>query len=190
MKNILIVFILIISISCKSQQVYPLKTDYTEIPTNSYLKDVNNELNSFIGTYKTTFQNNEITLFITKLTYRFFDDGQYHFYKDTLSIKYIIKNSSGTILQDTENISLPAQQIRHTILSQWVEDNGNKLLLYYGGTNCGIGWGEIVLKKVSSTQLSWEYRPNDIILDSAKCPNGTDSTIYLPETKDLIFTKQ
>jgi len=51
-------------------------------------------------------------------------------------------------------------------------------------------WGSIELKKISSTQISWEYRPNDIILDDSKCPLGTDIKIYLPETKDLIFTKQ
>ena len=93
------------------------------------------------------------------------------------------------MLQDTQNMNFQPNQILHTIYSHWVEPN-NILALYYGGTNCGVGWGSIELKKINSTQLSWEYRPNDTILDSARCPQGTYITIYLPETKDLIFTKQ
>ncbi|WES96049.1 hypothetical protein P2W68_14455 [Chryseobacterium arthrosphaerae] len=81
-------------------------------------------------------------------------------------------------------------QLKHTIYSQWSEDNGNSILFYYGGTNCSVGWGSIKLKKNGTTQISWEYRPNDIILDDNRCPPGTDINIYLPETKDLIFTKQ
>ncbi len=156
----------------------------------SYLKDNNNELDSYIGIYKATFQGKTTTLFITKEIHKLFDQGKYKFYKDALSVKYIVENSSGTTLQSNQNMTIPVQQIRHTIYSQWTEENGNKLLLYYGGTNCGVGWGSIELKKISSTQISWEYRPNDTIIDSSKCPDGTDINIYLPETKDLIFTKQ
>ncbi|ANF52762.1 hypothetical protein A0O34_20580 [Chryseobacterium glaciei] len=176
--------------SCKAQQAYPLKTDYTETPNYSYLKDLNNELVSYIGTYKANFQGKVITLFITKEVHKLFDQGKYKFYRDALSIKYIVENSSGITLQNTQSITIPVQQIRHTIYSQWAEDNGNEILFYYGGTNCGVGWGSIRLKKLNPTQLSWEYIPNSTIIDSNKCPSGTDINIYLPETKDLIFTKQ
>ncbi|SIT17648.1 hypothetical protein SAMN05421786_107199 [Chryseobacterium ureilyticum] len=190
MKKILLLIIIIITTFCKAQQEYPLRTDYTETPNYSYLKDTNNELSSFVGTYEATYQDKKITLFINKLIHKFFDNSQYKHYKDVLSIRYIIKSSSGHIVQDTQGMNLPEQQLRHTIYSMWVEDNGNKLLLYYGGTNCGVGWGSIILKKLNDTQMSWEYRPNDIILDDSRCPVGTDIKIYLPETKDLVFTKQ
>ncbi|KFF07881.1 hypothetical protein IX38_09295 [Chryseobacterium luteum] len=167
-----------------------MKTDYTEIPNNSYLKDVNNELEIFVGNYVADFQDKKITLFITKQNYQFFDRGKYKYYKDVLSVKFIIKNTSGITLQDTQSITFQPNQLKNTIYSRWVESGDNKLLLYYGGTNCGVGWGDIYLKKINSTQISWEYRPNDIILDDSKCPPGTDINIYLPETKDLIFTKQ
>jgi len=186
----IIIFILFSAFSCKAQQIYPLKTDYTEVAQNSYLKDLNNELDSFVGTWQGSFNGNLITLSVTKEEHRFFNENQYKYYKDILSIKYIIKNSSGTVLQNTQNMTFSAEQLKHTIYSQWAENNGNSLLFYYGGTNCRVGWGSIELKKISSTQISWEYRPNDIILDDSKCPPGTDINIYLPETKDLIFTKQ
>lgn len=190
MKKLSLIIAIIISAFCQAQQEYPLRTDYTEIPNYSYLKDTSNELNSFIGTYEASYQNNKITLFINKLIHKLFDGSQYKYYKDVLSVKYIIKNSSDQVVQNTQSMNLPEQQLIHSIYSMWVEDNGNKLLLYYGGTNCGVGWGSIILKRLNSTQISWEYRPNDIILDDKRCPPGTDINIYLPETKDLIFTKQ
>ncbi|MCT2409052.1 hypothetical protein NZD88_16005 [Chryseobacterium antibioticum] len=189
MKNLGLCLGILAVFSCKAQQEYPLKTDYTEIPNNSYLKNFNNELNVFVGNYTANFQDKKITLFITKQNYQFFDRGKYKYYKDVLSIKFIIKNSSGTILQDTQNITFQPNQLKNTIYSRWMESN-NKLLLYYGGTNCSVGWGDIYLQKISSTQISWEYLPNDIVLDENRCPTGTDINIYLPEAKDLIFTKQ
>lgn len=103
--------------------------------------------------------------------------------KDILSIKFIVKNSSGVTLQDTQSMAFSAEQLRHTIYSQWAEDKGNKLLFYYGGTNYGVGWGSIKLKKLNATQISWEYLTNDIILDDSKCPPGTDINITFQKQK-------
>jgi len=190
MKNILFLIVLIISVSCKAQQVYPLNTDFDEIPQNSYLKDINNELNTYVGTYKANFQNKEIILYINKIEKKYFDMSSIKIYKDVLSIKFVVKNSSGNILQDTQNMNFQTNQVQHTIYSLGTRTLDNIVGLSYGGTNCSVGNGLIYLKKINATQISWEYLPNDIILDDSRCPPGTDITIYLPETKDLIFTKQ
>ncbi|MFL9835409.1 hypothetical protein [Chryseobacterium terrae] len=50
--------------------------------------------------------------------------------------------------------------------------------------------GQINLKKLNSTQISWDYYPNNRIIDDAICPSGIDTTVYLPHTKNLVFTKQ
>ena len=190
MKNIIFALItLIININCSAQQVYPLKTDYTEISINSYLKDLNNELLPFVGIWKSSYNGNIIELYATKEDHKFFERGMSKYYKDVITIKYIVKNSSGIILQNTQSMVTQQNQIIHTIYSLWSDDNGSKLELYYGGTNCGIGWGRIILKKISPTQISWEYSPNSTILRD-DCPANTDKTVYLPVTKDLIFTKQ
>lgn len=188
MKNIKYLAFIIISISCKSQQVYPLNTDFEEVPQGSYLKDINNELSPYIGEYHANFQGHIIKLFISKETMKFF--SFLNIYEDVLSIKYIITNSTGNTLQDTKNAIFQPNQILHTIYSRGTYPNKNTVWFNYGGTNCGVGWGAIELKKINSSQISWEYRPNDTIIDDSKCPPGTDTTIYLPETKDLIFTKQ
>ena len=188
MKNILLIPFIFVTLACKSQQVYPLNTDFDEVPQNSYLKDLNNELDAYTGTYKANFQDREITLYISKETMRFFK--ALNVYKDALSIRYIVKNSMGNFLQDTQSMTFQPNQFKYTIYSQGTYPNQNIAWFNYGGTNCGVGWGSIRLKKLNSTQISWEYIPNSTIIDSNKCPSGTDTTIYLPETKDLIFTKQ
>ncbi|MFY7814721.1 MAG: DUF6705 family protein [Chryseobacterium taeanense] len=182
-----VIFLLITNfISCKAQQVYPLNADYEEIPQNSYLKDLNNELTPYVGVYKANFNGKETTLYITKQEQKLEKTGQKNYYMDALVIKYIIKSSTGVILQDTKNNNYPNIEL----YSIGTTPAQNTVNFIYTGTNCHVGWGDIYLKKINATQISWEYRPDDISSTSQSCPNNLDTTIYLPETKDLIFTKQ
>ncbi|SIR73071.1 DUF6705 family protein [Chryseobacterium sp. RU33C] len=173
------------TISCNAQQL-PLNTLLENIPPNAYVKDLNNELAPYIGTYKASYGGNEITLYITKVENKLEESTHKNFYMDALVVKYIVKNSSGTILQDTKNNNIPNIELYSTRTRPTL----NTVILYYSGTNCHVGWGDIYLKKINNTQISWEYRPDDMVFTTGDCPQGTDKTIYLPETKDLIFTKQ
>nr|WP_314495154.1 DUF6705 family protein [uncultured Chryseobacterium sp.] len=188
-KSIVIFILLMNVLSCKSQ-ILPLNTLLENTTSNAYLKDIDNELDPYVGTYKADFQDKKITIFITKEIHTLVDLGDQEFYRDVLLIKYIVQNLSGIIIQNTQNMTFHSNQIQHTIVSMRTLPSLNAITFSYGGTNCGVGWGKIILKKINTSQISWEYRPNDIILDSTKCPDGTDINIYLPETKDLIFTKQ
>ncbi len=172
-------------VSCQAQTL-PLNTSFFDIPNGAYLKDINNELNPYIGIYKASFNSKEITLYITKQEHKLEESSQKNYYMDVLVIKYIVKNPSGVILQDTQNNNLNIA----ALYSIDIDSIENTVNFVYTGTNCNIGFGGIKLKKISPTQVSWEYRPNDIVTTAAKCPPNLDTTIYLPETKDLIFTKQ
>ena len=194
MKNLYIKFlpvfcVFFITLSCKAQE-YPLNTDFMTIPNHSYLKDFNNELDTYIGIYKGSFNNKGIDLYITKQYNKSITYSSKQFYRDVLLIKFIVKDSNGIVLQDTQNMVFQPNQITHTIYSLRTKPALNMVSLTYGGTNCGVGNGRIYLKKLNSTQLSWDYYPDDTIIDSNKCPSGTDINIYLPQTKDLLFTKQ
>lgn len=188
LKIILILVLAVNTISCKAQQL-PLNTFMKDIPANAYVKDLNNELNPYIGTYKANYNGHEITLFITKEENRPTKRMNKYFYRDVLSIKYIVKNSSGVILQSTQNMNLNNQPY-FNILSIGTMPPLGQVALGYDGTNCGVGWGQINLKKLNATQISWDYYPNNTILDEATCPSGTDTKVYLPHTKNLVFTKQ
>ena len=182
--NSIAVFSLFICfISCKAQTL-PLNTALNNIPNNAYVKDLDNQLAPFIGTYKANSQGKEIILIITKIDNKLEIRSKKQFFRDALIVKYIVKNSLGQILQDTTNDdSVEFYSIDFSA-------GQNKVGFYYGGTNCGVGWGDVDLKKINSTQLSWAYYPDDTIINSNKCPSGTDINIYLPQTKDLLFTKQ
>ncbi|MCS4303725.1 DUF6705 family protein [Chryseobacterium sp. BIGb0232] len=171
---------------CHAQQTLPLNTAFSSIPNGAYIKDTNNELNPYVGIYKANFNGNKITLFITKQENKLENTGQKSYYVDALIVKYIVKNPTGTILQDTQNNNV----YNISLYSTKIRSDRNVVHLIYSGTNCSVGWGDIFLKKISPTQVSWEYRPDDIVTTASKCPPTLDTKIYLPETKDLIFTKQ
>ncbi|MFL9835412.1 hypothetical protein [Chryseobacterium terrae] len=183
--KILLALNFIVLISCKAQNL-PLNTAFSTIPNGAYLKDSNNELTPYIGTYKANYKGNEITLFITKQENKLEKSAKKNYYLDALIVKYIVKTSAGTILQDTQNINLSSIELS----SISTRPAQNSIVFYYSGTNCNVGWGEIILKKLNATQISWDYYPNSMLLDEATCPSGTDTTVYLPHTKNLVFTKQ
>ncbi|WP_284462467.1 hypothetical protein [Chryseobacterium sp.] len=182
----LLIILITMFFSCKAQQILPLNTLMENIPQNAYVKDLSNELVPYIGTYKANYQGNEITLFITKEENKLTKRAGKQFYRDVLNTKFIVKGSSNTILQDTKNNNLQT----NTIYSTKIRSYDNSIILYYNGTNCSVGWGNIFIKKISNTQFSWDYRPDDMIITPGKCPGNPDLTIYLPVTKGLIFTKQ
>lgn len=187
-KTIIVLASIANIISCKAQTL-PLNTLMENIPQNAYVKDLNNELTPYVGIYKSNYQGNEIALFITKEEDKPTRRMNKNFYRDALIIKYIVKNSSGIILQDTQNMVLNNESY-FNIVSMGTRPTLGDVVLGYDGTNCGIGWGKIILKKLNSTQISWDYRPNSLLIDAATCPPSTDKTVYLPVTKDLVFTKQ
>ena len=189
MKKIISLSILLLSIVACKAQTYPLNTFFENVPDYSYMKDLDNLLSPYVGTYKTSYQGKEVTLYITKEDHLLHDRISKKFYKDVLRIKYTVKNiSTGTILQDNQN---PTDPNRNKIISMGTNalDN-NSIDLSYSGTNCDVGWGRIVLKMPTSNQISWSYFPNSSLLTAESCPLSLDRTVYLPVAKDLIFTKQ
>ena len=66
MKKITIILILLVTISCKSQNpVVGLDAPYNT-PEGAYYKDLNNELNKFVGTWKFQSTNKELIIIIEK----------------------------------------------------------------------------------------------------------------------------
>jgi hypothetical protein len=172
-------------VSCNAQ--LPLNTLMDNISANAHVKDLNNELNPYVGIYKANYQGREITLYITKVEDRLEQRSNKNFYRDALVIKYIVKNSSGVTLQDTQNNNTPNIELFSTRIRSY----DNSVIFYYSGTNCGVGWGDVFLKKINTTQISWLYKPDHLTILPGQCPGSPDLTIYLPETENpLIFTKQ
>jgi hypothetical protein len=185
-------FIYIITLfifSCKAQQqVLPLNTYAEDIPVNSYFKDLNNELDAYSGIWNASFEGKMITLHISKQIEKPVKLFGKNFYRDQLFVRYEIKKN-GVISESTLNKDF-TNDIGLSIKSALTKDNGNIVILIFSGGNCSVGIGTITLKKLSSTQFSWGYYPGTTTTNDKDCPPNQDYTIYLPETENLIFTKQ
>jgi hypothetical protein len=186
MKNIFLLSIISLSFSCKGQQVYPLGTRFSAIQNNTYLKDTNNELLPFVGTWKAMFDNKEITIKVDKVNQHLVKSGTKIFYRDVLFIRYSIKNAQGTIIKNTMNLPITQSGIE----SIGTFPTQNLVSFVYQGGDCRYGWGDVDLQLIDTTHIKWNYRPEGVILTNINCPNGADTTIYLPKVPNLIFTKQ
>jgi hypothetical protein len=189
MKIFLFFTVLIISISCKSQNIYPLGTH--TVPNGSYVKDLNNELDPYVGTWIANYNGKKITLYLTKEINRSFKqpDLVSTYFSDALIIKYSIDDfSSGLALHVADNFSSTDETSKDFISSFAVRSIGVKS--YYTGTNCGVGYGEIILKLLNATQFNWRFQPWSSTLTTENCPGNPDLTVHLPITNTLVFTKQ
>src|SRR6218665_3237492 len=188
MKKIILIFALILGIAACKAQTYPLNTFFEDVPEYSYMKDLDNVLSPYVGIYKATYNGNETTLYITK------EDKMPRassrnkkYYEDVLHIKYTVKNlSTGAVLQDTQNTNTQDNKI--TSIGILVFDNNAIDLIHYGA-GCGLGGGDVKLKKPAENQISWSFSPESTMMLPGQCTN-VDKKIYLPEAANLIFTKQ
>lgn len=192
MKNlILIITCFTLSLSCKAQQIVPLDTYPTYIQNNDYLKDLNNELDFFIGTYQTNYQGNTYTLYITKIIKKPIGGGTVNYFQDVLSMRYTIEDSSGQIIEDTQNMNFTPNQRDFTIYSLSNLDSAKFVAFSYGGIGCNIGSGRILLQHKGGHQFSFKYRPEELPYYPTNCPNLNNDDIKLPAIVDeIIFTKQ
>ena len=186
---LLLISWLAITLSCKAQQIVPLNTYPTHIQDNDYLKDLNNELDFFIGTYQTHYQGNTYTLYITKIIKKPVNGGTFNYFQDVLSMRYTIKNSSGQTIEDTQNMTFAPNQDDFTIYSLANFDIDKLVTFAYGGIGCSIGSGRIIFKQISGNQFSFKYRPGEYLYPF-NCPNLTENDVKLPAVvDDIIFTK-
>jgi len=174
--------IILLSFSCKAQQV-SLNIPYSNITNGMHIKDTNNEYNKFLGTWKSNFNNQTIFIYIEKQLDRSINSVNKNYYSDVLIVRYEIKNSSNQIVRSTKNVT----NDNVNIISRGMDTN-NLAVFSYSGGGCNVGWGSIGLQYVDTNHIKWSYYPNSTL--TVNCPNSADTTIYLPETKDLVFTKE
>ncbi|PKF74679.1 DUF6705 family protein [Chryseobacterium sp. PMSZPI] len=187
MKQLIYILLTFFALSCKGQQILPLNTSAFSSPNNSYFKDINNELNPYVGNWKANFQGKLILLKITKELKVPFEIWNKNNFKDRLLVRYEIKDSNGIVLESSLNNDFNSK-IKLLIEGSDIENNSIRLI--FAGGNCSVGIGEIVLKKIDDTQFYWSYYPGTTTRNDITCSPNLDYKIYLPETENLVFTKQ
>ena len=152
------------------------------------MKDLNNDLLKYEGLWRATYDNKVYYLNITKQQNLYVNAIK--IYQDVIKVNYTVKNAAETIVINSNNgINFTSTSDKHAIYCYGLQTN-HAIDLYYGGTNCGIGWGRVRLAKINTDQMYWSYFPNSSTISDADCTPGQDLTIYLPITQNLVFTKQ
>lgn len=168
-------------------QIYPLNTN-TDVPNNAYIKDLNNELISYEGSWKGTWDSKMFILELKKIKKYMTHRENNPYYKDVLIGKFKVLNSSGNILFNNTNIldddakiegarflSLP--YIRYT-------------LSYMDPDICNMS-GDIFINftDATKTKLNWKFSDmTDII--TPDCPFYNSNPFPQPLPKDITLTKQ
>ncbi|GAA4775922.1 MULTISPECIES: DUF6705 family protein [Flavobacterium] len=107
MKHVLKYLLIITAISCKSQ-IAPLNGLTFEYPNGTYFKDLNNELDYYVGRWEGTLNNKKYTFEFVKFTHHLssYDgttNGSYY-YKDIVKVKLkVLDLQSNQILYDNLN---------------------------------------------------------------------------------------
>jgi hypothetical protein len=96
MKKILITLTILIAFSCKSQ-IIPQNNAYVNIPNNAYVKDTENFLDNFVGTWQYQNGNEQLILTLSKVLHYDYDS----YYIDILIGEYKYIDSNGNTLINT-----------------------------------------------------------------------------------------
>lgn len=192
MKKILFIILTISVLSCKAQQVIipvekqiEYENDEIEYPDNVYLKDVNNLLDRYVGTWKKTQNNKTYEFYVIKVT-RESNNEYIQFKKDELEIRYrITNNTTSDVIVDTTNLNDSPYVIdgKHFNLRKSVY-----FLDYIGfDTNCGQN-GTIVIEVPPTNNFTTMKLFLSVYGEQGDCPGGAVPQI-LP-TEVITLTKQ
>ena len=196
MKTITRLIIFLLSQFCAAQSlaapIKPLLTLPSNLKAGDYLKDLNNVLQPYVGTWEGTANNKKYTFVITKFTKKYQAFGNY--YLDELKLKFRVTNlSTGVILYDNldavsyEQYTIYAASPSRGMLACFFTDSA---------ANCHNPL-EFYLKNITGNPYQKKYcyfREGewDGYLVGDNCYNTINRAtipVWLP-TQDLILTKQ
>jgi len=192
MKNILILIISFISLSLYSQQVYPLNAYIEDVPRGSYFKDLDGELNPYIGLWKGNWNGKTVYLEFRKVKYYFGTTPSNGIYQDRILGERKIVEANGTVSID--RISNFNEQSAEFDGINYKFSNPSQKQLYFATGICGKTANiDINFVDTTKTQISLHLIYNPSYIDET-CPyynsvmQGNDYPINFP--KDIILTKQ
>lgn len=195
MKKIVLITVILVCYNCAAQSpILPLDTRVYNRPHNSYLKDTQNQLAPFVGTWVFTHGNKKITIRFQKVM-RYFNAGaQPHYYKDILRGLYKVEENGVVIYSDWDNPINNAD-----IYGQLFSNDGHYLMSYRDVANCGItGRIKIKIDPNNSNRLIWEIPSSDLYpydadIEEGECPQFlADPNFGRPMTLpyNMVLNKQ
>ena len=187
MKKITTLALLLVAFVLKAQ-IYPLNT-YTDVPNNSYIKDINNELLPYVGTWKGTWDNKVIYIYFKRFKKQI-SLGDNIYFEDVLVGKFKVLNANETVIL-FDNTYLPDNDAKIIGLRFFTVPTTSYNLLYIDPDICNMS-GNIYISTVNgvNTQLNWQYSSDTGFL-SAHCSYVTNNLpIPQPLPDIIVLTKQ
>lgn len=183
MKKIIILIVFCAFYSCTAQ-IYPLRT-FTDIPPNAYLKDTNNELVSYEGMWKGSWNNKTIYIAFKKINNKYNVNLKY--YKDFLIAKFKVLDEHNNILFDNTNTADIDAKITG---GKFRKIDGKYSLGYLDMDLCGItGYIMINFTDATKTKLNWKYNIGSNIIRE-DCPYYNTVPFPDPLPKEIVLIKQ
>ncbi|KIC63053.1 DUF6705 family protein [Chryseobacterium taiwanense] len=187
MKQILLILISIFTISCNAQ-VYPLNYQ-DDVPDGAYYKDLDNELDKYVGTWKGTWSGKTLYLDLRKVKYHY--TGNQSYYEDKIFGERKVIASDGTIEIDRiTNFDIQSPEFRGIETSL---KNGNWKRLYFNPKNMCNKKATLDITSFTGNQMTlhFEYLPSiydENCQHNAYVDQYGDFPINFP--KDIVLTKQ
>ncbi|WP_417195245.1 DUF6705 family protein [Bizionia sp.] len=186
---LVIVFILT-TISCKAQ-IIPVEQvvdnfENVEEGLTTYIKDVNNVLDAYVGTWTGTENGKDYTFIITENTIVF--DEQYNINADVLIMKHLIVESNTLrVIEDTRLVSDENAPCEGAFFRQF-SGSGLSYAFFYDGEDyfCGQNGEVYVTLKNNNTQMFLKLGANHE--KYSQCQTGWAHQV-LPEN-GILLTKQ
>ena len=185
MKNIVITAILILASNGINAQfpIYPLDTSPYFIEDEAYLKDTDNELNKYEGTWAFSQNGINMTIKLDKILW-YKDIPKY--YKDVVNGNYkLIEN--GVVIYD--DLSDSVSDVSNIIGSTLSNDDQYYILTFWDRQNCDItGTIRIKIDANNPDILHWQmYNDEQGVIFLSDCPQAADPDFDLSLPKNMIL---
>lgn len=191
MKNILLITAFLFSQYFYSQE-YPLNTNPSDIPNNAYIKDINNELNKYVGIWKGNWNEKTLYLELRKFkTYSSIPGDTHPYYVDEILGERKIINANGVIEIDRIT-NFGSDGAEFSGMSKSIKPPGRDRLLFFPKNMCRKQ-ATLDITNFTGTQMTlhFEYLPSAIdenCVHNAYVDQYGDFPINFP--KDITLTKQ
>lgn len=172
---------------CSQYTIVPLRT-YTDIPEDAcyYVKDTQNELQYYEGTWVGIWNNRTIYLTFKKISNKYNEILKYN--EDVLIGKFKVIDANNNVLFDNTSINDNDAKIEG---SGFRGSYPHKFLMSYLDTDLCNTWGFLTIEfaNPARTQLEWFYdEGSNVITDDCPYYNTNPFPYALPE--HIILTKQ
>ncbi|MET3538248.1 DUF6705 family protein [Chryseobacterium limigenitum] len=199
MRNRLFIFTFLLTIiSCKGQVVGTLEQfeecskrpnkdqeGCPDLENITYVKDTNNRLNQFVGTWKGNYNGKQYEIKLDKkINYKKYPDDERSF--DRIIGRILVKDASGNVIYNSMN--KPDNQ---TFFSGYNFQGRTYDMHFVGNYDC-LESGDVFIetKVANPNEMTLFYNQDkDGWLDPAKCPNFATYGSLLP-TEKMTLVKQ